>query len=383
MQMKHNQTGVGTATPDRAIRPAGSPRRRWAWTAAAAVAVTLLGGVGVSPAAAQDAAVGQAGQPGQALTAVQRSELRERAIALLTDAARSDEPQLRANALEALEWAPARLPPLVAAGFLDANEGVRAVACLVAGRRGLRDLRPSVSPLLNDASPSVRVTALYALAAMGDGVDRTPLAGALLEAESPRVRALAAFVLGELGDRSALPLLRQSAMAAAPRAEPNEQRLFQLQLAEAMVKLGDEKRLEGVRAALYPARPEELELAALAVQIIGQVGDRASVSQLIALTAYEEGGRQMPAEVRLGAADSLARLGRREGWFIADEYVENELAVVRAQAAHVYGRTGHAQNLPKLEALMADPVGLVRVAAAAAVLESLSGRAGRGPGGRG
>jgi HEAT repeat protein len=112
-----------------------------------------------------------------------------------------------------------------------------------------------------------------------------------------------------------------------------------------------------------------LELTVLAIQILGRVGDVASAGQLIYLTAVEEGGRTMPPEVRLAAADAMARLGRTEGWFIADAYAGDERPLVRAQAAIVYGQTRGPENLQKLARLIADPAAVVRVAAAAAVLE--------------
>lgn len=62
-------------------------------------------------------------------------------------------------------------------------------------------------------------------------------------------------------------------------------RLLQLQLAEAMVKLGEDDQIATIRAALYPSRPEDLEATALAVQIIGQVKDRGSIDELIYLSA--------------------------------------------------------------------------------------------------
>lgn len=77
----------------------------------------------------------------------------------------------------------------------------------------------------------------------------------------------------------------------------------------------------------------------------------------------------MPAEVRLGVAAALARMGLKEGGFIADEYAANTFPPIRAQVAFVYGEIGRPESLAKLEEFMADPDPMVRVAAAAGVLK--------------
>jgi HEAT repeat protein len=261
---------------------------------------------------------------------------------------------------------------VIARGLRDPNLGVRAVAAVAAGKAGATRLAPQIESLLFDGSPYARSGAIFALAKMGQNVDQTPLARMLLNDPQPRVRAQAAFLLGELGNDSALPLLREAATSRPARATPGELALLDLQVAEALVKLGDEGAIHGVRAALYPARPEDLEATALAVQVLGEVRDRASVSQLVALSTYRDRtGQQMPAEVRMNVAIALAKMGKREGSFIADEFRDNPQPVLRAQAAAVYGfATADPTNLSKLERLLEDPEPMVRVAAAAGVIRA-------------
>jgi len=307
---------------------------------------------------------------------IERSELREDMLALLTEASLSDAPLLRANAIEALQAAPTRVEAVARRGLTDPNLGVRFAAAMTIGELRLRESAPFVEALLRDDSPSVRAAVMYALRRAGRDVDLTPLAG-MLEHRDPRVRAQAAFVLGELGNPSAIPLLRDAAEVNLPTAAISEVRILRLQIAEALVKLGFEEAIETVRASLFPSRPEDLEVAALAVQIIGEVGDRRSLDQLIYLTALE-GSDRMPAEIRLAAAASLAKLGERAGSFIADEYWDEALPALRAQAAFVYGVTGQPENLERLREMSQDESGLVRVAAAAAALRILE--RGRRPG---
>ncbi len=301
-----------------------------------------------------------------------RASLRETAIARLEAAAVASDPMLRANALEGLGLAPSRLEPLLAGGLADANPGVRSVAAVMAGRLGANALVPDIRRLLDDPSPQVRASAILSLRRLGAEVDPTPLATMLLRDSSMLVRSQAAFVLGEMGNPSGLRLLRAGAKASVPRAGVAELRLFQLQVAEAMVKLGDDSQITAVRAALFPSRPEELEAMALAVQILGELGDRASVDQLIFLTAFRnEEGQPYPAEIRLAVAEALAKLGRPEGVFIAREYAGNADGFVRAQAAHVFGHAGGVEHLADLERMLGDSAGVVQVSAAAGILRVL------------
>jgi HEAT repeat protein len=298
-------------------------------------------------------------------------ELRSRAAVVLEQLTADANPQVRANAIEALAEVPQRLEVVVHRALSDPNIGVRSTAALMVGRLELRSCIGSVKPLVRDASPFVVASALFALARCGERVDLTPLATMVMTDPSTRVRAHAAYLLGELREVSAAGLLRDAAKASMPKAQAVEYRLMQLQIAEALVKLGDDSQLEVIRAALYPSRPEDLEAAALAAQIIGLVGDRRAIDQLIYLTAYNDPKEgRMPAEVRMAAAVSLAQLGNDRGGFIADEYAGSPNPALRAQAAMVYGSTGRPENLPRLEKLMSDPDGVTRVSAAVGALRA-------------
>lgn len=299
-------------------------------------------------------------------------QLREKAIMQLTNAANASAPEERANAIEALTLAPGRLATVIGPALVDPNPGVRGIAAMSVGKARLRSVSNLVQPLLSDPSPLVRISAIYALMRCDQPVDPTPLAEFLLNSD-PLVRSQAAFVLGELGERSALGPLQEAARRTLPKAAPAAVRLMDLQIAEARAKLGDDSALVDIRMALFPARPEDLEATALAAQIVGQVGDRSSMDRLIYLTAeWDKERRPMPAEIRLAAAASLAKLGRRQGSFIADMYRKSELDMQRAHAAMVYGETGWAENLDVLSEMMQDPSGRVRVAAAAGIIKIAS-----------
>jgi HEAT repeat protein len=300
---------------------------------------------------------------------VDAAKLRERSLELLATLAVSGRPEVRANALEALVQAPARLKQVAPAALADSNVGVRTVAAMAVGKARLGELTPQVEPLLRDESPLARSAAIFAARRCGSGVDPSPLAQLLFSDPSPKVRSHVAYILGELGDRSAVGMLREAARSSLPRALPSEVRILRLQLAEARVKLGDETAIAEIRATLYPARPEDLEVTALAVQVIGTTQDKGAMDQLIFITARRnEQGQLFPAEIRLAAAGAVAELGNSKGGFIAEEYITNPAETLRAQAAYVLGQTGRPEHLPTLERLLDDPDARVRVSAAAAIV---------------
>ncbi|MBL4699246.1 MAG: HEAT repeat domain-containing protein [Phycisphaerales bacterium] len=297
------------------------------------------------------------------------TELRELAIDRLMRLTTDPSPEIRANAIEALATVTSRVEPIVALALSDPNDGVRTVATMVAGQSNLSSLAPTIRELLTDKSPFVRSAAIYAMGTFGEKVDQTDLARYLFESTNTGMRSQAAFILGELGESSAIPMLIQAISEPMPSATPNEKKIFRLQVAEALFKLGHDQSIDTIRSALYPSRKEELEATALAVQIIGQIKDRPSMDQLIYL-ADNQGDNVMPAEVRLGVASALANMGHREGSFVADEYLDNALDTIRAQSAAVYGKTSDIGNLGKLEMMMLnDPSPLAQVAAAGAIVD--------------
>ncbi len=345
-----------------------------AWGLAAVAAFAIASFPACAGRKARREAREKAQQQAQAGT-LQASELRERALDELDRAVKDTDPAVRANAIEAYSLAPARAEPVVAAALRDPNEGVRSVAAMVVGETAMSGQSGALRPLVNDRSPYVRASAIYGLARTGGQVDPSPLSNMLLGDPSSRVRSHAVFILGELRDRSAAPMIRQAAATPIPRASEIETRLFQLQAAEALVKLGDDSRMEPILAALFPATPQDLEATALACQILGELGHKPVVGDLNNLAGEQDRtGNRMPAEVRLAAAGALAKLGRTHGvsW-IADEFAKDPAQVLRAQAASVYGDLRDPASLAKLEPMLSDGSGLVRVSAAAAILKIAGG----------
>ncbi len=303
------------------------------------------------------------------LSPIEAAQLREDAIGFLLQHSVSEQAEVRANALEALQRVPARSRAALRIGLRDPNLGVRYVAAFSVGKLQLTELAGEVRRLTNDPNPSVRAAALFALHQCGEAVDISPLSTLLLQPD-PTLRGNVAFILGEMGNPSAMPLLREAARTPMPRVGDAHRKRVQLQIAESLARLGDEEALQAIRAALY-APPEQGEAQALAATMIGRLGDERSVDTLILLTSRTEA--YLSAEVRLACAASLAQLGRTQGAFIADRYYRNQQPALRAQSAHVYGQIGDAANLGLLgEMMRSDPSLLARIHAASAILQVTS-----------
>ncbi len=319
----------------------------------------------MATADAPGAAGPAAGAPG-----ADRVELRGRAIAAVLEAAASAVPQVRANAIEAAQHEPGHVEALAKRGLTDENRGVRFVSAMTVGNAGLRSLAGQVEPLLLDESESVRAAAIFALRRCGLHADLSPL-GRFIRSDDPEVRANAALVLAELRNPSAAPMIRD-AVGAGMRLVPEARvRVVNLQMAEAMVRLGAEAEIEAVRAALF-APPEQGELTALACMMCGRLGDRRSIPNLEQL-ARRAGPSRPPAEVRMAAVWALAGLDpARADEGVPLEYRRSDRPELRAQSALTLGRIASPAALQALAALLEDPDPLVRVAAAAAVLQATS-----------
>ncbi|MCZ6837210.1 MAG: HEAT repeat domain-containing protein, partial [Planctomycetota bacterium] len=131
---------------------------------------------------------------------------RDAALEILLQAMDSENPLLRANAIEALHGNPRVLVPAVLQGLTDENRGVRFVAAMTVGKQQIFEVASHLEPLLNDHSDSVRAAAIYAMERCHKEVDLSPLANMLL-GDNPEVRANVALIFGELGNPSAVPIL--------------------------------------------------------------------------------------------------------------------------------------------------------------------------------
>lgn len=316
---------------------------------------------------AGDATVGVAPVP-PAIPVVSSGSLRQTAIDLLAAASRSSYPLHVANAIEALEADPGALAKVVRPALVHQNRGVRFVALMAIGRTKLPGMETLVQPLLLDESESVRAAAIYAMARLGAPVDMNPLAS-MLRSGDPEVRGNAILVLGELKNPSAVPLLRSTIGAPMPRVDPARRKITDLQMAEALAKLGEDGELEPLRAALF-SPPEGAELIALACQALGRLKDGGSVAAL-RIVAYSGGSAARPVEIRLLAMTALGMISSGDQ-SAAIEFGRRHLTdpnpQVRSLAVKQLAVCAGSSALPLLEARLHDSNAMVQIAAAESIL---------------
>lgn len=295
------------------------------------------------------------------------NRLREVAIDLLVQAGESDYALLRANAIEGLRHAPAVVEPLAVASLSDENRGVRFVAAMTIGMLQLQDSSHLLEPLLLDPSDSVRAAAMYGLRRCGRKVDLNPLAE-MLRSDSPEVKSNAALVLGELGESSAAPMIRKAVGDGMAEVGQTRRRIVELQLAEAMVRLGRTREREVIRAALFTTA-EQGEIAALAAMMCGRLGDHDTLPTLLRLALHTGGGAHAP-EVRMAATKAVARIDHAQAPIeVPMEFASSPRPELRAQAAMTLGAIRHPAVVGQLRQLLTDPDPIVQVSAAAAILE--------------
>ena len=157
---------------------------------------------------------------------------RQVAIEILMNSSRSQWPQMRANAMEALIPDPRRLRGEVVAGLVDENRGVRFVALMSMYEAKLCELIPMAEDLLEDPSDSVRAAAILALRTCGHPVDPSPLAR-MAGSDDPEVRANAFVILGLLGNPSAEVVIRNALGTSMGLVNPSRARIVELQGAAA------------------------------------------------------------------------------------------------------------------------------------------------------
>ncbi|QNN25290.1 HEAT repeat domain-containing protein [Planctomycetales bacterium ZRK34] len=289
-------------------------------------------------------------------------ELRETAVKILVEASFSDVPLLRANALEGMQAAPDRALPLATRLLNDPNPAVRYVAVVTAGMLKFDSLSTAIRPLLRDEHPSVQAAAIYALRAVGENIDLTPLAG-LLERRDPGLRGNVAQLLGLLGDPSAVPMLNRAALLPMPRVSATDLAVVRIQIAEAMARLGDDDALDALRSGAFSQFDE---VRVLAIVAMGEVKDRRME------VALERLADQPPVEIQVAAAGALARMGNTTKVQSVLDAARHVNPIVRGQAAVNFAYFSDDRSLVMLRNMLIDEEPIVRVSAAAAVLKRLS-----------
>ncbi len=291
-------------------------------------------------------------------------EARDRAIEQIVACSRSQDPFVRANAIEAAQLMPRRVVPMIQLGIQDANPAVRFAALVTIGKLRLTEMAPTAQRLTDDPSASVRAAALFAGYRCQQQPDISPFA-AMLTSVNPTVRGNAAMLLGLMDDRGAVEMLKELAATPMPRANPVQEAIVRLQVAEAIVKLGDDSALNAIRASVYSQFDE---VRVLAVSMLGGLSDRRMEKALAQLLL------EPPIELQVAAAGTLTQLGRPEGLPVILQACGSPVPTVRAQAGITLGYFRSRSAAQALLALLEDPHQAVRLSAAAGILRATDQR---------
>ena len=311
--------------------------------------------------------LGGAVLPGAApATAGPIKDAEPQAVQTLLEASRSEQALLRMNAIEAAKSMPDRAQPMVQLALDDPNPAVRFAALVTAGRLELEGIGRRALTLANDPEQPdyVQAAAIFAAHRCGEEADLGRLAQMLYHPDL-RQRSNAAMLFGLSEDPSAIPVLKDAAQQPMWRAEPLERELLRVQIAEALLNLGEEESLKALQGAAYSS---EDEVRVLAVLMLGRANDRSMRGNFTNFLAKD------PIELRLAAAEALGRIGSREGLPVMLEAADaDDQATVRAQAAFALGQvSSDPLAAAALISLLDDPEPAVRIAAASAVLEAIN-----------
>jgi len=278
--------------------------------------------------------------------------LPEQAKIEIDRALRSDDPVIRAHAIEAVQDTLAdEKSAEVQAAIKDPDPMVRFAAIMAAGKLQLADAKPDLLQLVDDPQPVVRVASVYALHRLGDYRYSKELER-YSEDPLPQVRGNTALVLGLLGEPSAInilkPMLHDANMAVS------------LQVAEAMWRLGNEEGRDRLIAVTLNINPGYQMVAMLALGAPRDVRVRAHIRANLTSDYIE---------VALVAARVMGQLQSDEGYGVAINGAKSSDARQRSLAALAFGAIGRNDAQEYLEKLLKDSNQDVRIAAATAILE--------------
>ncbi len=253
-----------------------------------------------------------------------------------------EEPDVRANALDAIQRLVRTNDTALLHAFESPDPETRAAALpVVSSARSATAVRR----LLTDEEAEVRARACDALARIGDTASVPALFRALEDA-SPRVAHAAAAAIHSLGTEQTASL----AIAAARSAKPNLRR----QALRVIAYLGCEGAFDVVREAIGDA---DIRTSELAVGALAALSDPHVDAVLVDLS------RDPRATIRAASMRAAGHRGTDAAMSMLGRGVDDDDAWVRYYACQGFGRLGRLDATSKLMARLADASAQVRVAA--------------------
>ena len=307
--------------------------------------------------------IAQATPPTQPQSMQRLNDVFPKAVEQVLASSRSQDPFLRANAVEAGQHLPQRITPIIQLALGDTHPAVRFAATTILGKLRLVAISPAVIPLLDDPSSSVQAAAMFALHRCGQRIDVSAMAR-MLTSPDPSVRGNAVMLLGQMNNHNTIAMIKDLANTPLPRASAAQEAIVRLQIAEAIVNLGDDSTLNVLRAGMYSQFDE---VRVLAVTMLGQQDDQRMAKAIAQLLA------QPPIELQIAAAGTLAQLGLRDlGLAVVLDACDSKTPTHRAQAALTLGYFPNDNAAQMLTRLLNDPHEQVRLSAAAGIIRAIN-----------
>ncbi len=277
--------------------------------------------------------------------------LEAKAASQMADAVRSDQPIIRAHAMEALKTVGGEgSEDVIVQGIDDPAAIVRFAAVMAAGERRIASAKPALLNHVEDPNTSVQVAVRYALHRLGDYRYSHDLESFATHPQAP-IRANTAMVLGLLGEPTGMNILN----AMMHDREP----AVLLAVNEARWRLGDMESFANLVAASQSAFPDYQIVALLAMA--GPKDQRVSEHVRSMLTAEH-------VEVQLAAATAMANLDSDAGYAIAATATASRDPRQQLLAALALGAMGRSDAQQYLAPLLDSGDADVRLAAASAIL---------------
>jgi HEAT repeat protein len=278
--------------------------------------------------------------------------LRDAAVREIEQAAKSNDPVLRANAVEAAQRGMHEdAKQIVMSGLNDEDPLVRFAAAMAAGELWLTDAMPRLYQMGFDPDRSVQVAVRFALHRMGDTRYSHDLEVYATDSD-PQVRANTAMALGLLGEPSALKILRGM--------ENDTNAAVRIQVAEARWRLGDEEGLDSLVAGTVSAFPDDQIVSILALAATHDSRVKEHIEGKLT-SDYNE--------IALAAARAMGQLGSDAGYGVAMNGAKSVDPRLKGMAAMALGDIGRRDAQDQLGRLLKDSDKNVRLAAATAILE--------------
>ena len=280
------------------------------------------------------------------------SQMQASAREQIEAASQSNDPVLRANAIEAAQNSLGQqAAPIILRGLTDHEPVVRFAAAMAAGQLQLRDAYQPALRLVNDPDKHVQIGARFVLHRLGNTQFSHDLEK-LSRDPDPHVRGDCAVALGLLGEKSATKILVP--MINDPEA------IVRLQAAEALWRLGDEHGLSVLATGTVSRFPDDQIVAVLG--LAGPKDKRIAEHVRGKLTSEWD-------EVALAAARSMGELGSDEGYGVALKGAQSPDPRQKVLAALAFGAIGRSDAQRTLGKLLQDGDANVRLAAATGLLE--------------